>query len=194
MIEVDPLQIWKGFHWSFLVNIQGLIVCLQRFEVNMALGNTAQAQIELETATDMMLASGAAMELAGSFSRQEYQDRVRKTMMPPQVQSKNFSGLMSWEHAWLIELWKRLRPVFEILPTDIQPQHDKFIAAYFELMEAHKAVCQKFGGGEGGSLRCEQSKAVDTLDKFGQNRWQLIDPHHRKVEHCPFLNHKSPLN
>lgn len=191
MTRVDPQQIWKGFHWSFFVNIQGLIICLSRFEINMAAGDLPKAQIELETATDLMLASGAAMELAGSFSRQEYENQVRQTMTPPHVQSNDFSGLMSWEHASLLKVWKRLRPIFETLPAALQPQHEKFIAAFLNLLTAHKAVCQKFGGGEAGSLRFDKGKAVDTLDKFGQSRWQLIDPNHRAADGCPFPNHKS---
>lgn len=184
--KIDPQKIWQGFHWSFLINIQGLIICLQRFEMNLAVGNLPAAQIELETAAELMIASGAAMELAGSFSRQEYESQVRPTMAPPYVQSSDFSGLMSWEHSWLIKIWKRLRPVFENLPTALQSQHEKFIAAYFSLASSHKAVCQKFGGGEAGSLRCDNSTAVDLLDRFGQNRWRLIDPNLNVSDGCPF--------
>lgn len=78
----------------------------------LALGDTSAAEVELTTATDLMLASGAAMELAGSFTKPEYQQEVRPSMTPPQVQSDNFSGLMSWEHAVLVQIWKRLSPVF----------------------------------------------------------------------------------
>lgn len=183
---VDPQNIWKVFHWSFFVNIQGLIICLSRFEMDLAKGNIPAAQIELETAAQLMIASGAAMELAGSFSRQEYESEVRPTMTPPYVQSDHFSGLMSWEHSWLVRIWKKLRPIFEKLPADLQPQYEKFVTAYFSLATAHKAVCQKFGGGEMGSLRCDKSTAVDVLDKFSQNRWRLIDPHLQVSNGCPF--------
>lgn len=186
---IEPLQIWKGFHWTFFINIQGLIICLRRFEIHIALDDLIQAKIELTTATEMMLASGAAMELAGSFSKQEY-SQVRQTMTPPNVQSTNFSGLMCWEHASLIQLWKRLRPVFATLPVELQPQHHQFISAYFDLMNAHRAVCEKFGGDDEGSLRFEKNKAIDTLDKFSQSRLQLIDPSHKGMESCPFSIHK----
>jgi hypothetical protein len=185
---IEPLQIWKGFHWAFFINIQGLIICLRRFEIQIALDDLAQAQIELATATEMMLASSAAMELAGSFSKQEY-NQVRQTMTPPNVQAKNFSGLMCWEHASLIQIWKRLRPIFATLPAELQPQHHQFIAAYFDLMDAHRSVCQKFGGEDEGSLRFEKNKAIDTLDKFAQSRLQLIAPTHQTMERCPFFKH-----
>ena len=186
MLKVEPQHIWKGFHWSFFVNIQGLIICLRRFEASLALGNLAMAQIELETATDMMLASGAAMQLAGSMSPREYESQIRPTMTPPHVQSDNFSGLMSWEHAILMQIWKRLGPAFKTLPDKLQSQHERFVAAYFELLGDHKAVCQKFGGDEAGSLRFENGKAVDTLDKFGQIRLSHLDPNRRAINRCPF--------
>jgi hypothetical protein len=191
MTKVDPQLIWKGFHWLFIVDIQGLIICLRRFEINLASDDLHQAQVELETATDLMLASGAAMELAGSFSKQEYQKLVRPTMSPPHVQSNDFSGLMSWEHASLMEIWKRLCPAFKTLPVALHPQHDRFIDAYLSLAISHRAVCDKFGGSEGGSLRCDRTTAVTTLDKFTHNRLQLIDPNHRVAGGCPF--HRSQV-
>ena len=184
--NVDPQQIWKKCHWLFFINIQGLIISLRRFELSLAADNLPQAQVELEAATHLMLASGSVMELAGSFSRQEYEHQVRPTMSPPHVKTPDFSGLMSWEHASLVEIWKRLRPVFETLPTALSGDHERFVSAYFSLSNAHKAVCQKFGGDETGSLRCDQKNAVQTLDRFAQNRWRLIDPNRQTTRDCPF--------
>ncbi len=189
MNQPNSHQIWQGFHWSFFVNIQGLTICLTRFENHLKSGNISQAQIELKTATDLMLASGSAMSLAGSFSRAEYEQQIRPTMTPPNVLSTDFSGLMSWDHAWLMQIWKRLRPHFEQLPTALQPQHKRFVQAYFELATAHKAVCEKFGGEESGSLRFDRGNALKTLDKFALSRWQQIDPHHT-TSGCPF--HQTP--
>ncbi|MEO0397103.1 MAG: siderophore biosynthesis protein [Cyanobacteria bacterium P01_A01_bin.137] len=186
MTQTASQAIWQGFHWSFFINVQGLIISLRRFDAQLALGNLDQAQIELATATDLMLASGASMELAGSFSREAYEADVRTSMTPPQVRSDNFSGLMSWEHAALMQVWKRLRPVFETLPHELKPQHGKFVKAYFELATAHRAVCEKFGGAEGGSLRFDSKCAIATLDKFRDSRLGLINPPQAPTRGCPF--------
>ena len=182
MTTVPPQQIWRGFHWSFFIDIQGLLICLQRFESQLAQGHLAQAQTELETAESLMLASGAAMELCGSFSPDDYEYQVRPSMTPPHVQSNDFSGLMSWEHAALMQVWKRMRQLFQNLPVELHPQHERFVKAYLSLAESHRAVCEKFGGDEGGSLRFERNTAVETLDKFRQNRQGWIDPAHRVDE------------
>ncbi|BAY81630.1 hypothetical protein NIES267_11070 [Calothrix parasitica NIES-267] len=185
---LDTQETWKGFHWSFFVNVQALIICLRRFESSFALGDIATAQTELETATDLMLASGASMQLAGSFSKQEYESHIRPKMSPPYVKSDNFSGLMSWEHATLMQLWKRLSPTFKNIPDELESVHQKFVEAYFELVTDHKAVCKKFGGDEAGSLRFKKGTAVDTLDKFGQIRTKHIDPNDKSISRCPFHN------
>jgi hypothetical protein len=176
MTQSDPFQIWRGFHWSFFLNTQGLIICLRRFEVSLLENNLAQAQIELETATALMLASGAAMELAGSFAPQLYEHEVRPTMMPPHVKSHDFSGLMSWEHAVLVQLWKRLRSTFLNLPDALQSQYQAFAEAYLSLASSHRCVCQKFGGEQVGSLRFDRGNALETLDAFTRSRYHLIHP------------------
>ena len=173
---INIQELWEGFHWLFFVDVQGLIICLLRFESQLAADNLPQAEVELETATKLMLASGAAMELAGTFSRTEYEQQIRPTMMPPQVSSDNFSGLMSWDHALLIKIWKRLSPVFRTLPVELHPQHEQFVAAYITLSNAHTAVCDRFGGNEIGSLRCNKTSAVSRLEDFGKCRLKLIDP------------------
>ncbi len=173
---ISPQQIWKGFHWSFFIDIQGLIVCLRRFELGLNTGDFQQAQIELETATKLMLASGAAMQLAGSINTRIYAEEVRPSMMPPSVKSHDFSGLMSWEHSVLIKLWKQLRPHFANLPVELQPQHQEFVDAYLHLARSHRSVCEKFGGDEAGSLRFEGSTAVNVLDAFTRSRYQFLNP------------------
>ena len=185
MTVTQGQTLWQGFHWAFFINVQGLIICLRRFEAQLALDQLDQAQTELKTATELLLASGASMELAGSFNRHEYEHSVRQSMTPPQVQADNFSGLMSWEHAALMQIWKRLRPIFEQLPAALHPQHQEFVNAYLSLATAHRAVCEKFGGNEGGSLRFEGGCAVETLDRFSASRRALIDPHHPAPSGCP---------
>ncbi|GBF80863.1 siderophore biosynthesis protein [Aphanothece sacrum] len=172
--ETQSLRIWKGFHWSFFVMTQGLTICLKRFEEAIKQNDLILAQKELKTATNLMLASSAAMKLTGSFNPSHYQNYIRSTMNPPGVKSPDFSGLMSWDHAILIELWKQLKPIFSSIPLEIKPNHDEFIIAYKNLAESHRKVCSKFGGEEMGSLVCPNKTAVETLDKFANNRQRLL--------------------
>jgi hypothetical protein len=173
---LSPEAIWQGFHWSFFIQIQALIICLQRFEQALDSDDLNNAKLELTAAANFLQASGAAMELAGSFSRQMYDRAIRPSMAPPQVQSLDFSGLMSWEHAYLIQIWKRLRPKFADLPIELEAAHQAFVSAYGQLAHSHRAVCAKFGGDEAGSLRFDRSTATATLDAFSRSRLHLINP------------------
>lgn len=189
--NVEPLDIWKKSHWLFSVYIQCLIVCLRRFQAELEVGNIKNAGIELETAAELMLASGAAMKLAGSFSRQSFESEVRPKMMPPNVKSDDFSGLMHCDHAHLVTLCKKIQTLYKTLPASLQPQHEKFILAYKVLFASHKGVCEKFGGGEMGSLRSPESTAVDMLEKFERSRLRLIDPNGQLAGQCPFHRDKT---
>jgi hypothetical protein len=189
----NAVDVWKQFHWSFFVHTQGLLIALGRFREAMNAGKISVARMELSSAAELLQASGAAMELAGSYSRKAYESQVRPSMLPPHVNSEDFSGLMSWDHAALMQLWRQLRPVFQNLPAALDAEHRVFIEAYGFLASSHRAVCQRFGGDENGSLRNEDQIAIDALDLFEKRRRNLIDPN--QSSGCPFAHEmasKSP--
>lgn len=174
MQKINPLKIWQGFHWSFFISIQGLIISMLRFERSITLEDIQAAKVELNTSAKLMLAAAASMELAGEFSREEYDRYIRPTMMPPKVQSEDFSGLMFWDHAYLMVIWQKIQPIFKNMPQVLQSEQNKFISAYMVLSQSHKQVCSKFGGDEISSLRGSKATAIKTLNKFEQNRHKLI--------------------
>ena len=180
----DAASIWQQFHWSFFINTQGLILAVGRFKNSLERGDIPSARTELTTAAELLRSSGAAMQLAASFKRGEYEQEVRPSMLYPEVDVDNFSGLMSWDHAVLIQLWKQLRSTLKDLPTELQAEHQQFVAAYDELATSHHGVCKKFGGGESGSIRYQSEVATDVLDRFRRNRIGLLDPN--QTSGCPF--------
>lgn len=185
-----PRAIWKGFHWTFFVNVQGLILSLLRLEQALVAARQADADTELRCAAALMRASGAAMKLAGGFSPEAYLSDVRDSMMPPHVKSDDFSGLMSWDHARLIRLWQKLGPRLGELPTELTAAHGDFLDAFVEMIGSHRAVCQRFVGEERSSLRSCES-AVVVLEKVLANRLRIIDPKGTRAARCPFSGHAA---
>ncbi|WP_210259259.1 siderophore biosynthesis protein [Agrobacterium sp. a22-2] len=177
----SPYALWREFHWAFFLNVQGLIVALRRFRLALERGLVTSAEEELNTASTLLVSSAASMELAASFPKDVYETTVRVSMTQPNVESDDFSGLMSWEHAVLVEVWRDLRPIFEALPDELAVAHSGFIAAYKYLAESHTSVCSRFV--DSGSLRFEDRNAVETLRRFERGRLGLIDP---KGKGCPF--------
>jgi hypothetical protein len=191
---LSPLHIWKKGHWVFLVFIQALIMSLERFVA--ALGNDQidQAKVELETTTEIIYASGAAMKLTGNFNREKYENEIRPTMTigntQSLVQSDNLSGLMMWDHDYLMNIIckQKLLPIMKTLPAILETEYEKFVLAYkWGISDAHKSVCAEFGGGEIGSLiaASESSSAIKTLEKFEKNRVKLLDPMGLVKDSCP---------
>jgi len=174
MEKTNPYNIWQGFHWSFFINVQGLIICMLRFEKLIDKDRIRLAGIELQTAANLMLAAGASMELAGDFSRAEYEEYIRPTMMVPNVKSDNFSGLMFWDHAYLMKIWQQIQPKLKNIPVELESEQNEFIRAYMALSKSHKRVCHEFGGNEIGSLHSQKTTAINTLDKFEHSRQKLI--------------------
>lgn len=171
-----PREIWREFHWAFFIDVQGLILALRRFALTLERGEIAEAGRELDAAAELMDASAAAMRLAGAFPREAYEAEVRPSMAPPHVRSDGFSGLMSWEHGALINLWRGLRPRFAALPEALAPAHARFVAAYGRMAEGHVQVCARFVGEEAQSLRYDDRAAIPTLRRFAAGRLTLIDP------------------
>ena len=116
------------------------------------------------------------MKMAGSFSRQEYEETVRPSMQAPAISEDDFSGLMSWDHAVLVQLWRELSPLLRDLPEALHKEHQDVLEAYHFLAGSHRAVCERFGGDEGGSLRSKKNIAINILDQFEKNRTRLISP------------------
>lgn len=183
--EPTALLIWQRLHWSFFVNVQGLFLSLSRFERALDANDLAAARAELASACVMMRASGASMELAGSFSVRDYADEVRPSMTPPEVARDDFSGLMSWDHSCLIQMWRRLSPRFATLPEPLHEAHEEFMAAYRALAASHRAVCEKFGGATGGSIRTPHMSATRVLESFERSRMSILDPRGRTAPRDP---------
>lgn len=179
----SPYAIWREFHWAFFLNVQGLIVALRRFQMQLERGLFAAAEEELTTASALLISSAASMELAASFTKDVYESTVRVSMTQPAVESDDFSGLMSWEHAVLVGVWRDLRSVFENLPQELTFAHSGFVAAYRHLAESHTGVCARFVDSDAGSLRLGDRSAVETLRRFERGRLTLIDP---AGKGCPF--------
>ncbi|MEM9446195.1 MAG: siderophore biosynthesis protein [Verrucomicrobiota bacterium] len=182
-MSTPALTLWKQFHWLFFINTQGLLVCLRRLKNALQANQIEEAKIEFKTAVSLLRASGASMEMAGQFSKAEYEKEVRPTMQAPQMPNDNFSGLMSRDHSALVRLWYELRPFFKNLPQELHPYHRDFYKAYEFLANSHRAVCKRFVGSENGSIRTENNSAIDILDMYLRNRSNIIAP--KKISGCP---------
>jgi hypothetical protein len=191
--HANPLHRWRVGHHLFFVLIQGLILALRRFELATTKSMQVEAALHLESATSLLWASAVVMRFAGDFPEKDYDDQVRSTMMPPRV-SDGFSGLLSHDHRVMLEILKRLRPVFAQLPAGLERPRDRFLAALNSAYECHIFVCRRFAGDKAPSLRTATGNArsaVEVLEKFRQSRIELVAPVKVPTKGCP-IRHKDP--
>jgi len=170
----DSLLIWKKYHWIFFVFMQGKILSFIHFKKQMRQENIVQIGSILKLMSQLMLASGASMLFAGASQRKAYENEIRPSMMPPNVNSPDFSGLMSYDHAYLIYLWNQEKELFKLIPPFLKLPYEEFLDAHKFLALAHKFVCQKYGGDEGGSLREKKVTALENLEILNASRRRLI--------------------
>jgi hypothetical protein len=177
----NSLFIWKRYHWLFFVLLQGNILCLSHFKKEMRKENMMQVGAILKSMSKLMLASGASMLFAGGSQSQEYENTIRPTMMPPNVNSPEFSGIMSYDHAYLINLWNKEKKLFKLIPSFLNPAYEQFLDAHKFMASAHKFVCQKYGGDREGSLRETKVTALENLEKITDSRRRLIISSERQL-------------
>lgn len=169
----NALLIWKRYHWLFFVFIQGNIFCMLHLKKEIRKQNMVQVGAILNSMSRLMLASGASMLFAGESQPQEYENEIRPTMMPPNVNSPDFSGIMSYDHAYLINLWNKDKELFKLIPSFLRSAYEEFLESHQFLALAHKFV-YKYGGGQTGSLREQRVTALETLEKINASRRRLI--------------------
>jgi hypothetical protein len=177
---------WKKGHHVFFLFLQGLIMSVHRFERALKLRNNLKAGKALSTATNLMWGSAAALRYAGDFPEKIYDNFVRVSMSPPNV-NDGFSGLLSFDHAVLIRQLIQLKETFKQLPPDLKKQHQRFVWAMSTAYDSHKYVCASFKGGEVKSLRMSESSdktSVEVLESFKQNRLKLIKTNYAGFQ-CP---------
>lgn len=166
----NSLLTWKRYHWLFFIFLQGNILCMLHFKKQ----NMVEAEVILKAMSQLMLASGASMLFAGESKPQEYENTIRPTMMPPHVKSPEFSGIMSYDHAYLINLWNQEKNYFKLIPSFFESTYEDFLKAHEFLALAHKFVCHKYGGSQTGSLRGKKVTALENLEKINSARRRLI--------------------
>ncbi len=177
----DPGKRWLVGHQLFFSLIQGAIVGLNCFANAKAAGQTDEADEGLRFAAAFMRSSAAAMKLASDFAPRDYERTVRPAMAPPKV-GAGFSGLQTRDHAYLVRLFGKLKPLFLTLgrPGDA---HGEFVESVVSAYAAHEFICARFRGDVLPSLRMEASSRGKTrrpgtavIREMMRARLGLVDP------------------
>jgi hypothetical protein len=173
---------WIRGHQIFTVLTQGLVLAVDEVAAAFEAANGAPDESKrLAKAVDrlviLMRGSAGALRLTGDFSAEEYETKIRPTMVPPHV-PEGFSGLLSSDHRALIGRLRRLRPLWDRLSLEAPAIHARITEVVAYVYEEHKGVCANFVGTDRPSLvstaTVESKSAIEQLDSFKASRLRLV--------------------
>jgi hypothetical protein len=173
---------WVRGHQVFTVLTQGLVLAVDEVAAAFESASAApQESSRLLNAVDrlviLMRGSAGALRLTGDFSPEEYETKIRPTMVPPHV-PEGFSGLLSSDHRALISRLRRLRPLWDRLSLEAPAIHARITEVVAYVYEEHKGVCANFVGTDRPSLvstvAVESKSAIEQLDSFKASRLRLV--------------------
>lgn len=173
------LRRWRCGHRLFFVVTQGIVSALSGMARAVSEGDQRTACSALLAAATLSRSAAAALRFTADFPAQAYADSVRPSTMPPGV-PPGFSGVQGPDHQVLVELYRRMRPVFAALDPETWPIQ-AFQDASAEMFAAHIGVCDRFGGREHPSILMEANghhdvrvTATHVLDGLVRSRLALL--------------------
>jgi hypothetical protein len=176
----DPARRWLTGHQLFFSLIQGAIVGLNWFATATTAGQTAEADQALHFAAAFMRSSAVVMKMTSDFAPEDYERTVRPAMAPPKVRA-GFSGLQTRDHAYLVRLFGKLKPVF--LTLGAREAHQEFTESVVSAYAAHEFICARFRGDVLPSLRMEaasrgktQRPGTTVIREMMRARLALVSP------------------
>jgi hypothetical protein len=151
--QESAIERWRVGHQFFFTVIQSLTVavsCAMRAAQDHDDPSVVDA---LTLARVCAYAAASSMRLASEFSPAEYAERVRPTMLPPDV-GAGFSGFQTRDHRRLLEVFHQLHAQRSQLAAVGEP-YARFVSAVEDMYSAHAGVCAHFGGISAPSLRMD---------------------------------------
>lgn len=138
-IDADPLFRWKQQHQLFFLIIHGMLYLLHVLEEALDREHAPVTQAILTDFADLMEASTVAFCLAGDFSPEAYEKRIRPDMT---AHDPHFSGLFYADHKELVTSLRVLKQV----PDDFEEELERISHAISETYDVHARVCLRFVG------------------------------------------------
>jgi hypothetical protein len=176
--KLDPRRRWRLGHHVFFALIQSLIITFNCFANSLNANDLGAAETALALATSLLWGSAAALRFAGDFPPDDYENIIRPSMSPPNVDA-GFSGLLFLDHRHMVQLLSRLKPRFRSLSPCFRLQQKRFIQSIEAAYSSHIYVCARFKGDQAPSLRMNAETggtAVDVIEHLKQARLGLVQP------------------
>ncbi|MEV6683836.1 hypothetical protein AB0N28_00545 [Streptomyces sp. NPDC051130] len=168
-VHQDALRRWVRGHHVFMVLAQGCALATACMRDSAARGDLPGAEASAAAAEALMRGCQGALLYAGDANREQYNEQIRPTLMPP-VAPPKMSGLHWRDHEVLIKELAASRDAWEWLAARGSTRPAAFRAALAEAYDSHIGVCGHFVGDQSPSLLAAQGSSRSAVGVIGQFR------------------------
>lgn len=168
-VHQDALRRWVRGHHVFMVFAQACALATACLRDSAARGDLPGAEASAGAAVALMRGCQGALLYAGDANREQYNQQIRPTLMPP-VAPPKMSGLHWRDHEVLIAGLAGSRDAWEWLAGQGSTQPAAFRAALGEAYDSHIGVCEHFVGDASPSLLAAEGSSRSAVGVIGQFR------------------------
>ncbi|MCP3759169.1 hypothetical protein [Streptomyces sp. TBY4] len=165
----DALRRWVRGHHVFMVFAQASALAMACLRDSADREDLPAAQAAAAAAVGLMRGCQGALIYAGDANREQYNEEIRPTLMPP-VAPPKMSGLHWRDHEALIAEMARSTSAWQWLAGHRPELSAAFRAALDEAYASHMGVCEHFVGDAAPSLLAAQGSSRSAVGVIGQFR------------------------
>ncbi|WP_405959462.1 hypothetical protein OG235_50520 [Streptomyces sp. NBC_00024] len=165
----DALRRWVRGHHVFMVFAQAATTAARVLQNSAEHADPGAAAAAAAATVELMRGCHGALAYAGSANRDQYNEQIRPTLMPP-VAPPKMSGLHWRDHEALIVELGRSGPAWQWLEARRPGLLGEFRHVLGEAYDAHRGVCGHFVGDMAPSLLATQRSSRSAVGVLSQLR------------------------
>ncbi len=168
---------WVRGHQIFAALTQGLTAAFTDLKVALQERDDIRVSVAVDLAVLLLNGSAVSLEFTGDFPSSDYTEIIRPSMTPPLVPD-TFSGLLSVDHRFFIQLLREMKPLLDSMAENRPDHHSRIAAAVAAVYDSHSFVCDRLVGKCPSLMMASGSKksGAEQIEKFKHLRLKVFQP------------------
>jgi len=168
---------WIRGHQIFAALTQGLTAVFRDLRAALRHADHQRIAQAADLAVLLLHGSAASLEFTGDFPSTDYTEIIRPSMTPPLVPD-TFSGLLSIDHRFFIQLLREMKPLLDSMADSPEGHHQRIAAAVASVYDSHRFVCDRLVGKCPSLMMASGSKksGAEQIEKFKHLRMKVFEP------------------
>lgn len=167
---------WIRGHQIFAALTQGLTAVFRDLRTALLHADRLRTANAADLAVLLLHGSAASLEFTGDFPSSDYTQIIRPSMTPPLVPD-TFSGLLSIDHRYFIQLLREMKPLLDSLADLPDGSHQRIADAVASVYDSHRFVCDRLVGKNPSLMMASGSKksGAEQIEKFKHLRMKVFE-------------------